>query len=452
MSDEGITSSPGLVDIVRKVITRAISAMRSKGNVGTTARIMVVGIIALFGNVGSGLLTAAFLGPDGRGEQAALMIMPSILGAVCTLGLHASLIYNVRNDEQNASEYFGTAIILGLISSLVACAVGWLVLPHYLSQYSASTIDLARVLLFCVPFAMVNPLLTGALEVHGRFGVANKVLYVQSLGTLVLLLVIAFSGYMTPHITAWAYIAPCVPAFLYLWLQARKVIRPTPTLKGPRIKRLMSFGLRFYGVDILGGLSGYVDQAVIVFLLDPASVGAYAVALSLSRVLSVAQGAVATVLFPSVAGREASNVVEVVARVTRVLCVVNGALAACVAIAGPTLLLLLYGSRFSAAVTPFLILLLEAVITSAARTLAQAFSSSGKPGAVTTIEFVGVAASIGAMLVLVPMFGINGAACATLFAGVVRLISVAASFHRVLGIKLPRLIISRADIAWVAKS
>lgn len=438
--------------LIRKIVMRAASAMRGKGNVGTTARIMVVRVIALFGNVGSGLLTAAFLGPDGRGEQAALMITPSLLGAVSTLGLHASLIYNVRSDEENAGEYFGTAILLCLASSLIACAVGWAAIPHFLSQYNESTTNLARVLLFCVPFAMINPLMTGALESHGKFGVANKVLYVQSLGTLVLLVVIALSGWMTPHITAWAYIAPCIPAFIYLWLQARKVIRPKLSLKGPRVRRLLNFGLRFYGVDILAGLSGYVDQAVIVFLLDPASVGAYAVALSLSRVLSVAQGAVATVLFPSVAGRDKTNVVEVVARVTRVLCVVNGVLAAGVAIAGPTLLLLLYGARFNAAVTPFLILLLEAVVTSAARTLAQAFTSSGKPGAVTTIELIGVVASIAAMLVLVPHFGINGAAFATLFAGIVRLLSVLLSFRSILGIKLPRLVISRADVAWVANS
>lgn len=438
--------------VVRKLAMRLLGAMRSKGNVGATARIMVIRIIALLGNVGSGLLTAAFLGPDGRGEQAALMIMPSILGAVSTLGLHASLIYNVRSDPENGPRYFGNALLLCLGSSLLACLVGWAALPYFLSQYRANTIELARILLFCVPFAISSPLLTGVLEAHGQFGVANRVLYVQSLGTLVLLLLLAFGGWMTPHITAWAYISPCVPAFAYLWWQANRVIRPRPAWRGVYTRRLLDFGLRFYGVDILGGLSGYVDQAVIVFLLDPASVGAYAVALSLSRVLSVAQGAVATVLFPSVAGKDKTNVVEVVARVTRVMCVVNAVLAAGVAVAGPTLLLLLYGARFNAAVTPFLILLVEAVVTSAARTLAQAFTSSGRPGAVTTIELVGVVASIGAMLVLVPLFGINGAASATLFAGCVRLACVAGSFRSILGMRLPRLVINRADVAWVANS
>ena len=273
---------------------RLLRLLRKSGGTGTAARIMIVRIVALLGNVGSGLLTAAYLGPDGRGVQAALTIMPSILGSLSTLGLHAALIYNVRNDPEHGPRYFGAALLLGFGSSLLACAGGWVAMPFLLSQYDADTIHLARILMFCVVPATAAPMMTGVLEAYGGFSVANKVLYVQSLGTLAILLLLAWSGLMTPHITAIAYIAPCVPAIIYLWIQARRQLRAQLSLAAPFPQRLLSFGLRFYGVDILGGLSSYVDQMVIVLLLQPAAVGAYAVALSLSRVMSVAQGAVAS--------------------------------------------------------------------------------------------------------------------------------------------------------------
>ena len=431
---------------------RLVSLLRGGGRTGIAARIMIVRIVALLGNVGSGLLTAAYLGPDGRGIQAAMTIMPSILGALSTLGLHAALIYNVRNDPENGPRYFGGALLMALGSSLLACAGGWVAMPFLLSHYDADTIHFARILMFCVVPATACPLMTGVLEAYGGFSVANKVLYVQSLGTLVLLLLLAWSGLMTPHITALAYIAPCVPAFAYLWVQARRQLRARFSLAAPFPRRLLSFGLRFYGVDILGGLSSYVDQMVIVFLLEPAAVGAYAVALSLSRVMSVAQGAVATVLFPTIANRDTDNVVETVGRVARVLLVVNILGAGAIGLAGPTLLVLLYGSRFAPAVTPFLILLLEAVVTSSARTLAQAFSGSGRPGVVTSIEMAGVGACVAAMFVLVPLLGINGAACATLTGGCIRLACVVGCFKSVLGIRLPRMLISRADVARVIRA
>ena len=115
-------------------------------------------------------------------------------------------------------------------------------------------------------------------------------------------------------------------------------------------------------------------------------------------------------------------------------------------------MLLLYGTRFAGAVTPFLILLLEAVVTSTARTLAQAFSGSGRPGAVTSVEVAGVLSSLTAMLLLVPLLGINGAAMGTLLGGCVRLASVVACFRSILGIKLPRMVINRADVAWVTRA
>ena len=42
--------------------------------------------MALAGNIGCGLLTAAALGPAGRGEQTALGLAPLVLAAASTLG------------------------------------------------------------------------------------------------------------------------------------------------------------------------------------------------------------------------------------------------------------------------------------------------------------------------------------------------------------------------------
>ena len=53
------------------------------------------------------------------------------------------------------------------------------------------------------------------------------------------------------------------------------------------------------------------------------------------------------------------------------------------------------------------------------------------------------------MFVLVPLLGLNGAACATLTGGCVRLACVVGCFKSVLGIRLPRLLITRADVARV---
>lgn len=432
------------------MISRVLHALRHRASVGAVAHLTAIRVLALAGSVCSGLLTAAFLGPEGRGEQAALILAPSILSPLCTIGLHASLIYNLRSDPENGPRYLGSGLILTFVAGLAATVLGFLLLPLWLGRYSSDIISLARLALIIVPITAVTPLLMGVLEAHGRFVLANSTLYFQSLGTLATLGILAALGWLTPPSSAAAYVVMAIPTFLYLAFQARRVLRPQLTITKPYPQRMLRYGLKFYGVDILGAMSGYLDQVVIVFLLDPASVGAYAVALSLSRVLSVVQGAVSTVLFPSIAAREVGSMVEMVARAVRVTTVVNTIGAAGLAIVGPPLLVLLYGTRFAPAVAPFLVLLVEAVVTSAARTLAQAFSGSGRPGAVTTLEIAGVATSLAAMLVLVPSFGILGAACAALLGGCMRLAWAMGRFRAVLGVGLPRLLINGTDIAWVA--
>ena len=95
--------------------------------------------------------------------------------------------------------------------------------------------------------------------------------------------------------------------------------------------------------------------------------------------LQVAQGAVSTVLFPSIAGRDVPSVVETVGRAVRVTSMVNLIGAVGLAVAGPYLLTRVYGAKFEPAIPPFLILLFEAVLSSAARTLAQASAPAAAP-------------------------------------------------------------------------
>ena len=432
------------------MIAAALHAVRGRAKLTAVVHVMGIRVVALAGNVCSGLVTAAFLGPVGRGEQTAVGVVPLVLGSICGMGLHASLIYNLRQDPQGGPRYFGSALVLIAFASIVAMAVGFVLMPVWLVHYSSTIVRFGRLLLLSVPLSLATPLLMAVLEADGQFGAANRALYFQSLGTPILLGGLLASGRFTWTSAVSAYFVPSLPAFVYVLMQTRRVLRPHFTLAAPFPHRLLRFGLRFYGVDVVRVLSSYLDQLVIVLLLQPAAVGAYAVALSLSRILGVAQGAVATVLFPSIAAREPATIVEMVAKVARITTVVNIVGAIAIAVTMPSLLLLQYGARFGAAVVPFLILLAEAIISSAARTLAQAFSGTGRPGVVTGVEVAGVVAALVAMLVLVPAYGIVGAACSTLLGGFARLLCVLASFQKILGIALPRLVISRADVAWMA--
>jgi O-antigen/teichoic acid export membrane protein len=403
-------------------------------------------VLTLAVNLGTGLLTAAALGPAGRGQQAALIVAPQFLAAVATLGLHASLIYNIKADPAQERRYFGCALLLALLAGLAATAIGWVLLPHWLGENGAAVVRTAQLLLLITPLCVMAPLLTGTLEAHGRFGVANFSLYAQSLTTLAALGLLWSNGWLTPATAAMAYLFPSIPAFAYLGRHAVRAARPVVTMERPIVRRLLHYGLRFYGVDLLGSISGYLDQIVIVALLPQASVGIYVVALSLSRMPTVLQTAVTTVLFPAIAARAEASVIELVALTVRFTTVINAAAAAGLAAIGPPALHLLYGDRFMGAVGPFRILLVETVVSNAVRILYQVFSGTGRPQVVTAIEAISVTASLGAMLLVVPRFGIEGAAACVLLASSLRLICVLVGLTTILRVRMPRLFLTPADV------
>ena len=212
---------------------------------------------------------------------------------------------------------------------------------------------------------------------------------------------------------------------------------------------MLTYGFGHYGVEVFGSLSSYIDQIVVVYLLSPAAVGVYVVALSLSRVLGVMQDVIWSVLFPNIAGRGVDEVVRTVTVVVQITVIVAGAVALAAGLLGPYVIALLYGGAFTGAATPFRILLAATVVTSAARLFGHMFSATGRPGIVTLIEALGVFALLAAMMLLVPTFGASGAALAVLAGATVRLGCVLGFMRLVLRLPLPRLIPDGSNIQWV---
>jgi GT2 family glycosyltransferase len=308
--------------------------------------------------------------------------------------------------------------------------------PLWLRQFDGPFVSAARGLLLFLPLMTAAPLLTGALEVDGRFGTANQTLYVQSLFTLALIGGLWWLGMLDPVRSALCYLLPAIPAAVFFWWQLRGRFRPSLDGFGAVSRRLLHYGLRFYGVDVLATVTTYTDQLLLVALLAPGLVGNYVLALSLSRVLGVLQGAITTVLFPRIAGRPTTEIVETVARTLRVTIPVSLLAAAALGLVGPPLVRLLYGRGFEGAITPFGILLLDSVVANAGRVMYQVFSGSGRPGVVTTIEAVTAGVAALAMWLVVPVWGIVGAACCVLAASTVRLVAATACIRWVHGARL----------------
>ncbi len=403
--------------------------------------------VALAVNIGTSLLTASLLGPSGRGELSALVLAPTFLGGVASLGLHASLIYNLKAHPAEARASLGNGILLTFCLGVLGALAGWVLEPYWLSHYSRHTVQVGRLLLLVTPLIVVQWSLTGAAEVQGWFGLGNRLLYMQSLLTLAALGLLAWQHLLTPVTAALAYVLPMVPAFATIFVIVLVRLRPLFRPSRAHVAKLLHFGVRFCGIDLLATVAGTLDQTVIVAFLSPHTVGNYVVAVSSARVLTVVQTGIITVLFPSIAAGSAADVSGTVAGTFRIATMLNAGLAAGLALVGPTLLMLAYGPRFHDCILPFRLLLAGMVLENGARILYQWYAAAGRPGIVTFFEVGAVTTSVLLMLLLVPLIGPAGAACAMVGASCFRLGVAAAGLHLVLdGRKRPRLLPDHRDV------
>ena len=423
--------------------------IQGKGSVAATAQTMItmVGILAI--NVLTGIITARTLGPEGRGEQAALIVWPEFMANVITLGIPSALVYNLRRYPEERSNFFSAAVILCAILGIGSATVGILFLPQWLSQYPTETIRMAQLLMPIVPIFLLAQLFALALDACSQFAISNIGRYMMPLGTLLLLYGLVISHNITPYTAALAYILPGIVVFLSRVAYLRKVFKFQWSGLTKTYRRLMSYGVRSYGVELVKTLSGKLSQVVIVGLLSSSNLGIYVVALNLSRMMNVFQTSFVTVLFPTVAGRPRKEVVALTGRAVRVSLALSCLAGIIVSFLAPVLLNVLYGEKFLAAIAVFRILLVEIIISGTVWVFLQAFMAVGKPGFVTLLQGLGVAISIPLMFLLVPVYGLEGAGMALLCSSFTRLILVYLSYGFILKVQPPSLLLNKQDIDFI---
>ncbi len=430
--------------------TAAPAPVRAQRGVKAIGQTIVFRVLMQALNAATGILTARLLLPTGRGELAAITLWSQFLAGLTTFGLPSALIYHIRNRPKQAGDLLVNALCMTMVLSSLAGLIGALLMPHWLHQYPLWAIHWAQGFLLITPLCGAALVLRGALEASGAFSLSNVAQLLNPAVTLVLLLFFLLIHRFNTITASCAYIFAALPVFGLLVWQSRALLHGfvRPSIASSR--QLLSYGLRSYGIDLLGTLALQVDQVIVVGFLKASDLGVYVVMLSLSRMLNVFQASVVMVLFPKAAGRSQETALALTARAARVSTLITGFCAVLVALVGPLLLRLFYGAAYTGAINSLRLLLLEVTISGCVFVLAQAFMALGRPGTVTLLQAVGLSFSIPMMLLLIPRWGIAGAACALLASTCARLILIFVSFRLVLKVAAPSLVPQREDFAMLA--
>jgi O-antigen/teichoic acid export membrane protein len=361
----------------------------------------------------NGIITARWLGPSGRGTFQLLTLLPIMLSNFVKLGIPQASVFYMRRRGASASDVASNSIWFAVVMGGAAVAVCWVwrdwLLANFLKQAPP---ELLLPSLLLIPFVLLQFYLLGVAQAEERFReynvrqVAPNFLSLVGLTITLVLLRLGLVGAVLVQVA--------IQVFMTLWMTWR-VHREAPLhlgWNGELARGMLSFGGKSYVQTLAATLHLRLDQFLCAYFLTPADVGLYAIAVNFSNLLLKIPDATGTVMFPRLAGSSERDAHMATTRVCRHTLFVLALGVLAFAIGGPIAIPLLYGHRFDGAVRPLLILLPGLLMAALYQLLTRNFTSRGKQEVNIAAAVLALGLNVGLNLVLIPRWGIAGAALA----------------------------------------
>lgn len=355
-------------------------------------------------NVVTGVLLARMLLPARRGEFAAIVNWPTILGGLATLGLAESLVYYGARAPRRAGRQLATSLLVVVAASVVLTVVGWFTVPLFLAAQSESVVDAGRLYLLQVPLGAVLGIAVHPLRGVGDMRAWNVVRTGPAAVWFVVVVVASTRPWpVEPESLAMAFLlarAALVPITIGVvrW-RLREGLTPDRSLARP----LLRFGVPSVLGDLPKTVNLRLDQLLIAAFLPPGDLGVYTVAVSWSMIPSPVMFALGNVLFPRVAEiRDAEDRATLAARGVRVAIGAAGVMMAGTALLAPIGLPLLFGPTFAVAVPTALVLTVAAGIVGVTAVEEEALRGLGRPVSPLIGQVVASVLTVVGLLVAVP--------------------------------------------------
>jgi O-antigen/teichoic acid export membrane protein len=373
------------------------------GSFVTTAVIQLVQAVI-------GILLARILGPSDRGELAAVILWPTLITTIGSLGLAQSATYHAAQASRLGT-LVGSTLAVVAVDSVALVAIGWAILPLVLGGHDPSVVHDGQLFLAAyIPLLLLSMSMMSVLNGSHRFAWFQSLRLIQ-IGVIVTgIVVLAATGSLTVGTGAAVYVAGYGASSV---VSLSVVMRSLPGgvhVGRDSVRGLLSFGLKSQLSTSMWTLNERADQLVISAFFSAASLGLYVVAVTLTSLTTLVGFSFALVALPMIAR------LEDVADQRRVARLIVTATLICATVVSvpifavePTLIKLLFGSDFVGAADVGRVLLVAGVVFAMNRVLEALLQAVGRPLESSIGEGLALAVTAGGLALFLPTLGIMGA-------------------------------------------
>jgi O-antigen/teichoic acid export membrane protein len=380
-----------------------------------------VGILSVPLLILTSIVVARALGPAGKGGYELALATASLLGIVLGGSLPSGVIYVVARGAANlralAARLFWIVVLQGLAAAAILYALGFTTFSSTFLPPSSTGLIIAAIALLLIFTELSNnwrAMLVGQQEIIR----VNTREFIGRAVSLILILLAAGSMTILGQeasfaLLIWISVAAAAlknPLFLEALRPSFRVSRGASGLR-----EVVAFALPCYLGSLAQFLNYRLDVFFVSFFSGVTAVGLYTLAAGLGQVIWSVSNAAATVLLPRVASSQKASTenADRAARVTRLLLALSAGAAMALAFVAEHIVIWFYGEAFRGSLAPLFWLLPGIAVFSAANVLASYLAGIGKPQLNLTVSLAGLLVTVALDILLIPRYGIAGAAVAS---------------------------------------
>jgi len=381
----------------------------------------------------------------------ALMVVGWFM-AVASLGvadgaLRFMSLFRGKNQIDRAKYVFRSSTLFLTITSVIAGLVLFFtstMIANGIFHNSQLTIYL-QIFSFLIPVTGIASPIVNVVRTYEKiswFSFINNILpNVTKVAVLVILFFLGVNYLSVPYSTLFGSIAIIIVTFFYVRKSIPEMFKK-PILQNKIKKTVLlevfnySWPMLFFG--LISSIYGWIDSFAIGYFKDATAVGLYNTALPIALLMTLAPELFMQLFFPMIAkeygGGKKSVIREVSKQVSKWIFALNLPILILLLIFPGTFLNILFGASSLGAENTLRLLAVGLFFSSLATVTSSLMSTSGRSRVVLTNLVITAVINIFLNIFLVPKYGIDGAAFATMLSYMILAVILAFESRKYLGI------------------
>ncbi|MBA2869079.1 O-antigen/teichoic acid export membrane protein [Methanococcus maripaludis] len=369
------------------------------------------------------ILLGRELGPSGLGLYTLVFTIYMFGMQFAAFGIGAALtkyVAEFSDDINKVKEY----ISAGFFSSIVSGSLIGIVLFLFSGIISLNVfrlpemVELLKITAVCFPFIAIYKAATGTL--NGFRNMKSYAFLDISLNASVLLvsLILVFLLKLCTFGAVLGFVIPTIffGIFSVIFLRSNIIFSKT-LFKNDIFKSILNFGVYVVLGNSIAYLYSHIDSLMIGYYLSETEVGFYAVAAIFIQGVTLIPGAIQKISNPMISKnyglKNYTNMIVFIKKVVSKVFLLSLCISLFFVVFGKLLICKLFGNDYLPAYVPLMILLIGYTVHSSYYSISTFFSSIGKVRLSFKIAVISALLNLILNILLIPKYGIIGAASAT---------------------------------------